>query len=70
MPIDLTEKARLYNLNREIIHTKIKTNFLTKPLWRKLFWTTPRDSDEYKAGCMDIFKMHFPDLYDHLPRRD
>tara|TARA_B100000700_G_C14345258_1_gene534631 strand:+ start:93 stop:266 length:174 start_codon:yes stop_codon:yes gene_type:complete len=49
-----------------VIHPKIKSDYRTKPLWRKLFWTTARDSDEYKIGCITIFIDYFPGLYKKL----
>ena len=57
------EKVDFYDLHKLIIHPAIKTGPETKPLWRKIFWTTPKDSEQYKAGCVDIFEAHFPDLF-------
>ena len=61
-----SEQASFYDQHREIIHPKIKTALTTKPLWRKLFWTTGRDSDEYKSGCVEIFKEYFPSEFKTL----
>ena len=57
------EKIDFYNRHEVEIHPAIKTKPETKPLWRRLFWTTARDSDEYKAGCVEIFEANFPDLF-------
>ena len=56
-------KVNFYNMNKLIIHPTIKTDAKTKALWRKLFWTTGKDSDKYKAGCVDIFKAHLITCY-------
>ena len=55
------EMVDFYDKNKECIHLKIKSDLLTKPLWRRLFWTTGRDSEEYKAGCVEIYQQHFQD---------
>jgi len=57
------EKIVFYNQHKFIIQPSIKNQAQTQPLWRKLFWTTARESDQYKIGCVDIFKIHFPELY-------
>ena len=61
-----SQKIEFYNRHRLTIHPAIKTDPKTKPLWRRLFWTTAKDSDLYKAGCVDIFKTSFPDLFTSL----
>ena len=66
--MDVNEKVAFYERKRLIIHTIIKTDETTKPLWRKLFWSTGRNSKEYKAGCVDIFKEHFKNLFDYCMR--
>jgi len=58
-----TEKLDIYIQHKSFIHTTIKNSQITKPLWRKLFWSTGRDSDEYKTGCVDIYLTYFPELY-------
>ena len=58
-----SEKIVFFDLHRLGIHEAIKTHYQPKSLWRKLFWTTQRDSNQYKAGCVDIFKAHFQELY-------
>ena len=58
-----TEKLDIYSQYKSFIHSTIKDNSLTKSLWRKLFWTTGRDSDEYKTGCVDIYLTHFQQLH-------
>ncbi len=60
------EKVDFYDLNQQSIHLTIKSNVKTKPLWRRLYWTTGKDSDEYKAGCVDILKAYFPDSFQNL----
>jgi len=60
------EKIDFYNRHKLSIHLSIKAQAEAKPLWRKLFWTTGRDSDQYKIGCVDIFKIHFEKLYSNL----
>ncbi len=64
--MNLTEKVHLYNKNAKSIHQKIKSDPQTKPLWRRLFWTTGRNSDEYKAGSLEIYQEYFPDLFKSL----
>ncbi len=61
-----SEKVILYDLYRKIIHPLIKSNESTKPLWRRLYWTTGKNSQEYKSGCIDIFKEYFPELFNNL----
>ena len=61
-----SEKVLYYNKYKETIHPNIKSGECTKPLWRKLFWTTGRDSDEYKSGCVDIFQEYFNELFHDL----
>jgi len=53
--MNFSEKVVFYNENRDSIDPKIKTSEKTKPLWRRLYWTTGKNSDEYKAGCVDIY---------------
>ena len=60
------EKVNFYNLHKSMIHPKIKSDLRTKPLWRRTFWSTAKDSDIYKASCVDIFINHFPELYKKL----
>ena len=43
-----TEKVDFYDQHKPIIHEAIKTESQTKPLWRKLYWTTAKDSYAYK----------------------
>ena len=64
-----TEKVEFYNLNKLMIHQKIKTAPETKPLWRRLFWTTGKDSNIYKSGCVDIYIAHFPKSYKRLTNK-
>ena len=61
-----SEKVAYYNLHKITIHQTIKTEPQTKPLWRRLFWTTPKDSNKYKSGCVDIFITNFPCLHTEL----
>ena len=63
-----TEKVDFYNHHKPSIHPVIKSEPNTKPLWRRLFWTTAKNSDEYKSGCVDILKDHFPELFSELKR--
>ena len=63
------EKIILYDLNRLCIHPVVKSDLRTKPLWRKLFWTTARDSREYKIGCIEILETYFPQLFQELIRQ-
>ena len=65
-----SEKVDFYNQHKLTIHPAIKTATDTKPQWRRLFWTTARDSDKYKAGCVDIFSAKFPELFDSLINRN
>ena len=58
-----SEKVILYNMYKQIIHAKIKSDEATKPLWRRLYWTTAKDSNKYKAGCFDIYIYHFPEEF-------
>ena len=64
--MNVSEKVDFYDQNKSSIHPIIKSADETKPLWRRLFWTTGRDSDEYKAGCVDILRTHFPNIFDEL----
>jgi len=64
--MDEREKVLFYDQYRETIHPIIKSKLETKPLWRRLFWTTGRDSDQYKSGCVDIFCEYCPDLFNTL----
>ena len=34
-----------------------------KSCWRKLYWTTEKNSDKYKAGCVEIYSESYPDLF-------
>ena len=61
-----SEKIIFYNKFKDVIHPTIKTHQETKPLWRRLYWTTGRDSDEYKSGCVEILKNKFPILFKEL----
>ena len=45
------EKINLYDRYRNSIHSSIKTDPRTKPMWRKLYWTSAKDSNRYKIGC-------------------
>ena len=63
------EKLAFYNRNELVILSTLKTRSNTKSLWRKLFWTTARDSDEYKVGCLEIFKNHFSKLFIELKNK-
>ena len=60
------EKANFYNEHIDIIHPKIKSDPQTKPLWRKLYWTTAKNSKEYKSGCVDIFIEYFSKEFKEL----
>ena len=60
------EKSDFYNLHRQCIHPVIKSDPATKPMWRKLFWTTGKNSVEYKCGCVDILMANFPYLFNEL----
>ena len=64
------QKVMLYDRHRMTIHTNIKTKEETKPLWRKLYWTTGKNSDEYKCGCVDIFQEYFPIIFKTLLKED
>ena len=57
------EKIHLYDRYRSSIHFSIKTDPKTKPIWRKLYWTTGKDSDQYKIGCIDIYSENWPELF-------
>ncbi len=65
-----SEKVNFYNLYKSTIHPKIKSQDHTKPLWRRLYWTTVKDSNIYKIGCVDIFITHFPNLYKKLKNQN
>ncbi len=60
------DKVIFYNKYQPSIHPLIKSNPDTKPKWRKLFWTTGRDSNQYKVGCVEILKEYFPYLFTEL----
>ena len=64
--MDEDEKIIFYNKNKACIHPLIKSYPITKPLWRKLFWTTARDSNAYKKGCVEILEFYFPELIEEL----
>ncbi len=55
-----------YNQHRKSIHPLLKSDPQTKSLWRKLYWTTPKASKEYKVGCVEIIKAHFPKIFIEL----
>ena len=61
-----SRKVEFYDKYRYLIHPRIKSDQFTKPLWRKLFWTTAKNSNQYKSGCVDIFKDNFTDIYSQL----
>ena len=60
------EKSDFYSFNKHCIQPVIKSDPISKPLWRRLFWSTARDSLEYKCGCVDILMEHFPYLFNEL----
>ena len=62
------EKSDFYDFHFRCIHPVIKSNPDTKPLWRRLYWTTGRSSLEYKCGCIEILQEHFPFLFNELKR--
>ena len=62
------EKSNFYDFHHRCIHPVIKSSPDTKPLWRRLYWSTGRNSLEYKCGCINIIKEHFPFLFDELKR--
>ena len=62
------QKVKFYDEYKSIINPKIKSAEATKPMWRRLFWTTPRNSDKYKQVCIDIFSTHFPDLFKKIEK--
>ena len=62
------DKAKFYDFHYTCIHPVIKSDPNTKPLWRRLYWSTAKNSIEYKSGCMDILQNNFPYLYDELKR--
>ncbi len=64
------DKVNFYNQHKLTIHPEIKTQSATKSLWRRLFWSTARDSDIYKAGCVDIFVGNFPEQFSNLINRN
>tara|TARA_Y100001968_G_C18865362_1_gene484596 strand:- start:223 stop:438 length:216 start_codon:yes stop_codon:yes gene_type:complete len=64
----IEEKIIFYDKNKSCIHPVIKSDLITKPLWRKLYWTTARDSEAYKLGCLEILKNNFPELFKELIR--
>tara|TARA_B100000029_G_scaffold162894_1_gene158969 strand:- start:5459 stop:5668 length:210 start_codon:yes stop_codon:yes gene_type:complete len=57
------DKVQFYDLHKNRIYPMIKKESETKSLWRKLFWTTARQSNKYKAGCVDIFEIYFYEAY-------
>ena len=57
------EKITLYNHQKVNIDRTLKSQSITKSLWRKLFWSTAKNSDIYKVGCIDIYKDHFPEEF-------
>ena len=59
-------KSNFYDLNKQCIHPVIKSHPSTKPLWRKLYWSTAKNSCEYKCGCVDILQSNFPYLFNEL----
>ena len=61
MPSD--ENIVFYDKHQPIIHNLIKSDPATKPIWRKLYWTTGKGSDQYKSGSVNIFRDNFPALY-------
>ncbi len=63
-----TEKVDFYNRYQQTIRPKLRHGLETKPLWRRLYWTTGRDSNEYKAGCVEMLEAHFPELFINLSR--
>ncbi len=63
------EKLDFYTTHRDCIHPVIKSHPETKPLWRRLYWTTGKNSIEYVSGCLDILKSHFPYLFQELWRK-
>ena len=62
------EKENFYDFHSSCIHPVIKSEPATKPLWRRLFWSTGKNSIEYKCGCIDILEKHFPFLFNELKR--
>ena len=60
------EKINFYIMNKPLIIESLKSTPETKMLWRKLFWTTAKDSNEYKRGCVEIFKSNFNNKFDNL----
>lgn len=60
------EKSNFYDFHKRCIHPVIKSDPETKPLWRRLYWSTGRNSIEYKCGCVDILESNFPYLFDEL----
>ncbi len=62
------EKMNFYDFHIRCIHPVIKSQPNTKPLWRRLYWSTAKNSIEYKCGCIDILKEHFPYLFKELKR--
>ena len=63
-----SEKVIFYNNYQSIIHTTIKSDEITKPLWRRLYWTTEKNSDTYKVGCVTIFTEYFPERFSDLDK--
>ncbi len=61
-----SEKVNFFNLNKDMIDQQIKTKHETKAFWRKLFWTTARDSDKYQAGYIKNAQIYFPNIFSNL----
>ena len=57
------EKVSFYDRHKLKILKTLKTESHTKALWRKLFWTTAKNSDQFKVGCVEILKVHFPNVF-------
>ena len=62
------EKIDFHDQNEALIKLILKSKDETKSLWRKLYWTTAKNSKEYKVGCVNIFKDYFPSEYLDLKR--
>ena len=67
-PQRMTDKEKLsfYEFHCKCIHPVIKSDPNTKPLWRRLYWSTGKNSNEYKSGCVDILEANFPYLFNEL----
>ncbi len=57
------DKIDLYEMYRSSIYFSIKNHPRTRSMWRKLFWTTVKNSNEYKVGCIDIYSENWPELF-------